>query len=527
MIPARPLLRFPLSALGLVCVLSACPSTVTPTPPVEKPQVAIHMPMIDVVGEDLSFTVNVSGCDTLQTLEIYDGSQFIKSVPPSLPQTEVTVLANELDYSRGFALSVAFRARAVCSDGRENLSRAQAATYMPVERVFLPPPGDQFVTDLFTVEGHGDEATFIGCTWNETYSQTTFVRVDQTGAVVKESLAMPFSCTHLSQVSERHPVTGKRWLWDPVGGAVAINDALAFSGQYLGALDGFLVDPASGDGVVIPAFSDIRLRRIRHDAPNSAVWDEDLKLNALPKGLPAMTPLGLMVPAETWDLIPEEVNTLSVFRIDVETGSVVGQTDVLNGTVDAAPYSQHEHFTMTVKEDGARVYVPRLGLDGKGTVRACSTEVADCSQAPGLLWESPPHGEWPSFIRSYANGTRVLVASAFWVMVLEASTGERIGEPINPTGAQYFSDVVFGEGESFYLLTSPTQDDGSVLPIGVVAVDDPVLGPVFRYNVRGGSLALSLDEEGATWMRVGAKLAKALPLSDYRAALERGTAPGN
>src|SRR5690606_24355528 len=98
----HPTLPHLLLALGLAVSLSACPSTVVPTPPATKPQVSIHMPVADVVGEDLRFNVTVSGCETVQTLEVYDGSRFIKSVPPA-SETQVTVVANELDYSRGFA----------------------------------------------------------------------------------------------------------------------------------------------------------------------------------------------------------------------------------------------------------------------------------------------------------------------------------------------------------------------------------------------------------------------------------------
>jgi len=51
-------------------------------------------------------------------------------------------------------------------------------------------------------------------------------------------------------------------------------------------------------------------------------------------------------------------------------------------------------------------------------------------------------------------------------------------------------------------------------------VDDPALGPVFRYSVNSGSLGLAVDEDGIAWMRLGTRLAKALPLPDYREALE-------
>jgi hypothetical protein len=519
---AHPMLRLPLLSLGLVSVLSACPTTVTPQPLPEKPQVAIHMPVVNVVGEALSFTVTVSGCESLRTLEIYDGSRFIKSVPPQLPQTAVTVQANELEYSRGFALSIAFRARAVCSDGRENLSRAQAATYMPVEQVYASANGEQLVTDLFTVEGRGEDVTFIGCTWNTTYSQTTVVRVDLTGAVVDESLSMPFRCTHGTVFTEPHPVTGKRWLWDREGGAAAMDSNLVFSGQYLGSIDGFMVEPGSGDGLVMPRLNGTRVRRIRHNAPNTAVWAQDVFIDANLYGTPAVSALGLVLPLEGSDLVDDTDNTLSVSRIDLNTGAIVSSTLVLNEAADAIPYSDHEGFTMTVKEDGSRVYMPRLGSDGRATIRACSTEVADCSQAPGLLWESTPHEDWPTFIQPYANGSRILVASASWAMVLDGDTGQRIGNAFFPTGALGFSGVVLGRGEAFYLLTSPQSDGTSPLATGVVAVDDPALGPVFRYSVNAGTFGLSVDEDGVAWMRLGARLAKALPLSDYREALQSG-----
>lgn len=520
MLPRRPMLRLPLLTLGLLATLSACPSTVVPQPPPEKPQVSILMPVVDVVGEALSFTVHVSGCESVRTLEIYDGSRFIKSVPPSLPETPVTVMANELDYSRGFALSIAFRARAVCDDGRENLSRAQAATYMPVEKVYASATGEQLVTDLFTVEGRGEDATFIGCTWNPTFSQTTVVRVDVTGAVVDESLAMPFTCTHGTVFTDPHPVTGKRWLWDREGGAVAMDPDLVFSGQYLGSIDGFMVEPGSGDGLVMPRLNGTRVRRIRHNTPNTAVWEQDVFIDANLFGTPAVTALGLVLPLEGSDLVDDSDNTLSVSRIDVDTGAIVASTLVLNEAADAIAYSEHQGFTMTVKEDGTRVYMPRLGSDGRATIRACSTEVPDCSQAPGLLWESTPHEDWPTFIQPYANGSRILVASAFWAMVLDGETGQRIGNAFFPTGAVGFTGVVLGRGEAFYLLTAPASDGISPLATGVVAVDDPALGPVFRYSVNSGSLGLAVDEDGIAWMRLGTRLAKALPLPDYREALE-------
>lgn len=523
-------LRSALLSLGFLSALSACPSTVTPTPPTLKPQVSIHMPQVNVVGEDLTFSVHVSGCETLQTVEIYDGSRFIKSVPPALPETPVTVVAQELDYSRGFALSISFIARAVCSDGRENLSRAQAATYMPVERVFTPPIGEQFVTDLFVTEGQGDEATFLGCTWNANRTATSIVRVTQQGDVQVESPGMPFDCTHNTIFSDVDPTTGKRWVWDPAGGAVAVDmEDLTFDGRFLDPVLAVLVVPGSGDAVIMRSTPGLEIRRIPHEGYPAAslVWQQAIAGVGL-IGLPAITAEGVFVPMQNSELITSGSDEhISVSRLDLATGDIAQTTLILHEAADAVPYSESETFHVTMRADGKQIYVPHLGVTGTSTLRACSTEFSDCSVVPGLIWESElTHPEWPTLVYPYANGTRVVVVSNFYVTILDAATGNQIGKQISPHGAQFFSGFTPGRGEAFYLLTNGTSAHPGSLPSGIIAVDTPVLGPVFRYSVVSGSLAVSVAEDGLPWMRFGSRLVKPLPLSDYRTALENETAPG-
>ncbi len=517
--------RIPSLSLIVVALLGGlgCPEAEVP-PPTSPPQISVSVARTDMVGSEVPFTVHISGCESVSQLEIYDRQTFLKTVPATLPTTTATLLANELDYTKGLALPIALNAKVTCGDGRTATSRTQALTFLPVAEVLTLPGDEQFVTDLFTAEGSGQNATFLGCYVNEA-GYTAIARVNLRGEVVKTSASLPFTCTYETVFSKRHPVSGKRWVWDPAG-AVAVDDNLVFSGRYATEIDHLLVAP-NGDAIIVadPGSLPLRVRRQSHVAPGAPTWAVEMIAGLI--GRPALASGAVFVPAFAYDGAQSAATLhVSVVRVDLASGAIAGSHVVLTDATDTLPFTQWTGFNVTVSDDGAQVYVPRLIDETHATVRACPVATDGCVSA---VWESSVLDEWPTLLLPYANGSRVVAVSPRRATFFDAtSQGAVFGPSLFPQGAsQFFTQAVPSDGEAFFLLSASLNAGGTFnLPAEIIALDSAQRGELFRYQAPAGSVAMSFDDSGHPWMRIGHTLVKPYPLADYRAALASGEAPG-
>lgn len=505
-----------LFALTLVSAGCVEPPPPPPPPPV-PPQVSVSVASTDVVGTGVPFTVHLSGCTQISKLEIYDGPEYLKDLPAQQPSTQGRLEANELSYRRGLALNIALRAKVFCADGREALSRTQAVTFLPVASVTTLPEDEQVVPDLFEADGSGASLSFIGCIPTEN-GLTAVARVDPMGRVLDTSLPLPFQCTWSSVFTERHATSGKRWLWDAAGGAVAFDDQLGLHGRFLGAMTALSVEPG-GDAIVVRDTPRPMVSRHRH-AQTQELWSESA--TGLVIGEPVVhASLGVMTPVMDSELTGLSDRTIAIVRFDLATGERVGHRLMLTGSQDTVPFSDAERFPVKLRADGSQLYLPRLIADGTATIRACATDLESCRDA-ALAWESPPLGDWPAALIPFASGSRLAVVGSGHANFLNAAGGG-IANPgvIKPQGAQYFSAALPGKGTDFYLMSSPLSQPGA-LPSELIAVDQAELGELFRYQVPAGSLTVAVDAQGLPWLRLNSALVKPLRLSEYRAVL---TAP--
>ena len=260
-------------------------------------------------------------------------------------------------------------------------------------------------------------------------------RVDPTGRVLDTSLPLPFQCTWSSVFTERNATSGKRWLWDAAGGAVAFDDQLNLHGRFLGALTTLTVEPG-GDAIVVRDTPRPMVSRHRQ-AQTQELWSESA--TGLVIGEPVVhASLGVMTPVMDSELTGLSDRTIAIVRFDLATGNRLGHRLMLTGSQDTVPFSDAERFPVKLRADGSQLYLPRLIADGTATIRACATDLEFCRDG-ALAWESPPLGEWPAALIPFASGSRLAVVGSGQANFLNAAGGGIA----NPRRAQAAGRAVF------------------------------------------------------------------------------------
>jgi len=223
-------------------------------PQKDPPQATLSVPKPNVAGPKITVMVGATGCDVIQSLQIYDREDLLKSVPYSGPGTvPVDLAANEVKYTRGIAVQMSLKAKVTCTDGRSNDSQPQPATFFPAAEVIDPPAaGGQVVTDSFVTEGVLPLIYFLGC-GNEAGGIPKLYKVEKNGGVVK-SVDLPFICTESTVITPRNPTSGKRWVWTPNAGAIAVDSELNITARVNAGLD-LLIPGPDGDAIVYDAGS--------------------------------------------------------------------------------------------------------------------------------------------------------------------------------------------------------------------------------------------------------------------------------
>ncbi|NBD09492.1 MULTISPECIES: hypothetical protein [Corallococcus] len=513
-VPSRPSAPRALLAMLTFCasVLAACGDPKPPPVP-DPPVVSLNVPQPNSATPTLTVRVIVSGCDAVARVDIYDQDTFLKTVPYTSGSMDFELAANEIKYTRGLAVSLSLNARATCADGRTNVSQPASATFLPVTKVVKDPdPNGQVVTDFFITEGTGANISFIGC-GNPTTGSGTLFRVDAAG-VLRNSVEMGIPCSAATVITPINPSSGKRWVWTPGAGAVAVDANFTITGRTSPTY--FLVSlsvMSNGDALVRDRYTVSRLKHT--NAGGTFQWTYKGAVLG-PIAPPQEKGQQVLVPYVA-QLEFSQVPQVIVAYLDANGTSQELQPVqerkiyAYNGQLDAPPVT-------TFSADGSTIYFAFLFGNNQSRVQACSTDLEGCEGA-AFKWASPTLPVPINFLLPYSAGSRIAAIGTQRVWFLDATNGivtNKGGTSVDASGKLRIVQVQLGQPTSpeFYLLNAP--DVAGVLPQEIVAVDASEKGELFRYEV-SSSLSCSVDDTGRLWMRVGKNLVQALPLSEYRA----------
>lgn len=512
--PSRPFAPRAFLATLTFCasVLAACGGEKPPPTP-DPPTVTLTVPQPNTAAPTLTVRIIVSGCDSVAQVDVYDRDTFLKTVPYTSGSMDFELAANEIKYDRGLAVGLSLNARATCSDGRKNVSQPQAATFMPVAKVIKDPdPNGQVVTDFFIAEGTGTNVSFIGCGILTTGTGTLY-QVDSKGEV-RNSVSMGIPCTKDTVVTSLNKTSGKRWVWTPGAGAIAVDSNFTISGRTSPTY--FLVNLSvmdDGNALVRDRYTVSRLNHT--NAGGTFQWTYKGAVLG-PISPPQQKGQQVLVPYVA-QLDFSTVPQIIVAYLDANGTSQelqpVQEKKILayNGELDEPPVT-------SFSPDGSTLYVAFQLANNQSRIQACSTDLEGC-EGPAFKWSSDTFPVPMNFLLPFAAGSRLAAIGTQRVWFLDSTNGlvtNKGGTSVDASGQLRIVQVQLGRATSkeFYLLNAPNV--ASALPQEIVAVDTAEQGELFRYEV-SSSLSCSVDDGGRLWMRVGNNLVQALTLAEYRA----------
>ena len=516
------------AAISLLSLLTGCPPSTNPPPTRDPPQVFLTAVESNVVGTQVALTVNVTGCDQVQRLAIYDRSTFLLNVPYVEGATAVVLTSQALGalYPKlGIAADLSLVAEATCDDARTNVSTAAAVRFFPVEKVLSHPTGEQLVPDQFYAEGglNGSDPTFVGCIGVP--GGVALARVNSAGAVVGQNASLPFRCSGASQFTDKNIATGKRWMWERGVGALAFDGQLNVTASVVGPYFVLEAGP-EGDAVVWDNKARLQaLRRISH-AGGAPVWTFQPAgiVTGSPKYLPNLNALEVPV------FIDDMGTSTGVLAIEVLDYSNGVRSAIHNLRTFDYGFGNTPNIPPTVFSiDGSALIFPvdaSSSTSAASTVLSCATNADGCA-GPTLRWKSQLLEGQVLATLPLAHGSQLAAIAAQRLYVLDQATGavkNKNGAPIVPHGSLVALGAQAGLAQDFYLLSGPANGYATEL----IGLDSAASGELFRYEMNGGtspanSLTVAVDDAGRAWMRVGPNLVKPLPLSQYR--LARGPTP--
>ncbi|MEW5740996.1 MAG: hypothetical protein AB1938_18895 [Myxococcota bacterium] len=514
-----------------------------PPPPPPPPQVFLTVTESNAVGDKITGRVSVSGCTNVTQVQILQGGSFLTDANYTKNPTDFTLPAGLFSnlYSRlGIAAPLTLTAKVVCADGRENTSQPVGVTFFPVASKFSLG-GTQVMPDAFVAEGGlgGTPVGFIGCVG--TQIGTALGKADTMGNVPTYNEGIPIACDYTTEISERSPVTGTRWVMQPGKGAYAINASLQVTAQFMGNVKRMGV-ARDGSGIfwVEAAPTPLALKLNPMGGGNPVVWSSPA--GGLVNSTPVVSEGDNTVSLATWQYnVGTYQGDIVVFKYNFLTGALVNGV----GPGMGPPVIYRQTFPMlnqpitpyvTLNRDGSIVVMPFFTVDTSGTVRttiiACSTTPVG-SQCTGQdrRWTAPTFNGVVNLVLPFSAGNYFAAVGPYQAWFLDAQTGavRNLGEqPLRPSGSLQILGVQPGVGNEFYLLNGPISESAATYPIEIVATDKPESGELWRFSSGSGEspvagLYLGVDESGQAWLRVGPDQVKPLTLMEYRTA--RGPTP--
>ncbi|AGC46378.1 hypothetical protein MYSTI_05091 [Myxococcus stipitatus DSM 14675] len=524
-------------AFVLVSSLATACGDDPPPPTPDPPQVALTVPEQNVAGTSLKLRVQVSGCEKVNTLNIYDRDAFLKAFPYVNGDSPIELLATDIPYAKplvGIAASLSLIAEVVCEDGRKNTSLPQSALFFPVARVVEDPQGSQVYAHPLAVDGSGSNQSFLSCLKTTPGGIETLLRHNASGAPAG-SVQVPTLCNGSTVFTPRHTgvsgvnATKKRWVYTPGKGAFTIlsdGTTLSRTSQTpVGiSVNDLTVDPVSGDAIV--RSKEGLIYRVNHvsdvQGANAVKWQYQRLLIGDPIGQIVILD-GKVIFASHIAYRDDNSAEVIVEELDIATGDLLKTTIVRKRTT--AVMMPVGGFS----PDGSTLFLGYPLPEDKSVVIACSATLPGCEDATSKWSTGALAGEMKQ-ITTYANGTRVAAATTQRVWTLEAATGivrNRETRSIDANGALHVKFLLPGNPSTdlFFLNGPAPQGSAATLPVELVGVDQTagVNGEgreLFRYQVPV-SMGAAFDETGRLWMRTNQKLLLLQPSSQYRSARPR------
>ena len=511
----------PLSLLAL-----SCGGGGTLPPQKDPPQATLSVPKPNTAGQKLTVMVSATGCDQIQSLSVYDRDDFLKTVAyAGTGQVPVDLAINEIKYTRGIAAQLSLRAHVVCTDGRQNDSQPQAATFFPAAEVVSAPTNSQLLPDYFVTDGALPLINFLGCGNDPTQGNASFLYLLNTNGGVLQSLRMPFPCTAATIITPKHPTTGKRWVWTPNAGAISIDSNLKVSASSLASspLDMLTVGP-DGDAVIYD--TGVGVERIDHQT-GAVKW----RYIPLGSAIIPPNPRGddVVVASVTTTGAPTGQSNIIVARVDYgrqnpNTGGVELGTTIL-GQLASDDITAANAPPSAFSPDGNLLYLALpVGSTTYTNILACPTQTPGCNGSH-QRW-SEPVGLNASIVAlvPYAAGSRVAAIARQQAWFLDGSNGSILNknsEPLSTNSGLVVLQVQSGAPpfpQAFYLLTgaAPQENLPPPQPLEIIATDDPAKGELYRYQVNAGSLSVAMDDSGTLWMRAVGDVVRPLTPAQYR-----------
>jgi hypothetical protein len=415
-------------------------------------------------------------------------------------------------------------------------------TFFPVASKFSMG-GAQVMPDSFVAEGGlgGTPTTFLGCVG--TSIGTALGRANTSGVVTMYNESLPFACGYDTEISERSPVTGTRWVLQPGKGAYAIDANLNVTAQFGDDVQRMAV-ARDGSGIfwttnpmgTTPVA--FKMNPMGGGAP--IVWSSPA--GGIINSTPVVNEADRTVTLSTWQYdMGTAVGKIVVFKYDFLTGALLNGV----GSPQGPPVvfaQQYPGFNQPItpyaafNRDGSLIVLPLLSVDVSNTVRttilACATSPM-ASQCTGTdrRWTARTFDGVVNLVVPFSAGNYFAAVGPYQAWFLDPQTGavRNLGEqPLRPTGSLQVLGVQPGLGSAFYLLNGPVSETGGTYPIEIVATDKPESGELWRFSQGSGEspiagLYMAVDENDQAWLRVGPDQVKPLTNVEYRAA--RGMTP--
>ncbi|MCP3064562.1 hypothetical protein LXT21_37905 [Myxococcus sp. K38C18041901] len=502
-----------------------------PPPTPDPPQVALTVPEGTVAGLSLKLIATISGCEKVNTLNIYDRTTFLKAFPSGGGTTNFELLASDIPYSNplvGLAASLSLTAEVVCDDGRKNTSLPQPATFFPVSRASDDPQGLQVYAFPLAVDGSGSTATFLSCLKTTPGGIETMYRHNASGGAAG-TLQVPTLCNASTVITPRHATTGKRWVYTPGYGAFAIDRDFKITSRTpvdLAVED--LTVNTDGDALIrsVPG----PIYRISHDTQDGlGIGVTKWKYT---RQIAIGGPIGpLLVRSDGRVLVASHVATsenranVIVEELDASNGNLEGGEPIIIREI-LSPTTSTPLPVGTFSSDGSLLYLGFALPEDKSQVIACVANVRGC-QGSASKWVTGVLTGSVKQIATYANGSRVAAATTQRVWLLDGTTGvvrNREGRSVDANGALHVKYLLPANPTSdlFFLNGPAAQGSTATLPVELVGVDQ-TLGSaaegreLFRYQV-SVSMGAAFDENNRLWMRTNQKLLELQTTSQYRSA---------
>jgi hypothetical protein len=491
--------------------------------PPDPPQARILAESSTVADTTLRLNLEVNGCSDVAAVTLVDGETKVKDLTFEGNPTPVEVLPNEISYKSGIAAHLSLRVLVECADGRVLKSQPTSVQFLPVASSILGPNNEQAVPDLFYVRGNSAGAIFGGCV-GQPNGTTALAEVDAQGTLLREQTQIPVPCSGNALITDRNPVSGKRWLLEPGVGAFSFDDNLNTYTAVTQFPPSRVTVAYNGDAIIFEgSFPGLGMARFLEKPEVSTgktmAWDEVYMPNGEVIGDPVVRTDGTLVIPVFQPALGDPTGMLKTEVISFQTGLPVGPgfpLFVITGSGSQRPAVPPG----ILSPDGQIIYFPVETTPGSSYIIACSATPASGDCPANQKWKTENMSSRIVTLIPFAQGSRLAAIGPQKTFFLEAATGKILNKdnPVSATGNLVTRFLQVGNARDLYLLTGSPSGG---YPVEVIAVDSAETGEAYRFQTGTGRVMVGVDSDGQAWLGIGKQLVKPLSLTQYRLAREQ------